>query len=250
MKKVIALICIGLMHSCSEPAKTSEWTYLFDGTSLDGWRAYNGEGLPPGWAVVDSLMTFKTEFISESDYDYKGSRDLIYGAKEFENFELYVEWKIPPGGNSGIFYHIKEGYSGIPEVAPEYQLIDDLHYTDFHDIEDYNRSIGITDHPENLQPIQSTGADYGMYTPKEGKTLHPAGLWNSTTIRFTPEKVTYYLNGEVMLDFVPWSEDWNQRKNEGKWGMAKDYGKYKKGFIGLQDHGSELWFKTVKIKEL
>jgi hypothetical protein len=53
-----------------------------------------------------------------------------------------------------------------------------------------------------------------------------------------------------MLEFVPWSEDWNQRKNEGKWGMAEDYGKYKKGFIGLQDHGSELWFKTVKIKEL
>jgi hypothetical protein len=153
MRKLIALLCIGLLFSCQEPTKTVEWTYLFNGTSLDGWRAYNGEGLPPGWAIVDSLMTFKTEFISESDYDYKGSRDLIYGAKEFENFELYVEWKIPPGGNSGIFYHIKEGYSGIPEVAPEYQLIDDLHYTDFHDIEDYNRSIGITDHPEKLQPI-------------------------------------------------------------------------------------------------
>jgi len=250
MRKIIALLCIGLFYSCQEPAKTSEWTYLFDGTSLDGWRAYNGEGLPPGWAVVDSLMTFKTEFISESDYDYKGSRDLIYGAKEFENFELYVEWKIPPGGNSGIFYHIKEGYSGIPEVAPEYQLIDDMHYTDFHDIEDYNRSIGITDHPEKLQPIQSTGSDYGMYTPAEDKELNPAGEWNSTTIRFTPEKVTYYLNGKVMLEFVPWSEDWYERKNDGKWGMAEDYGKFKKGFVGLQDHGSELWFKTVKIKEL
>ena len=250
MRKVILLIGIGLLSSCTEPTQTSEWRYLFDGTSLDGWRAYNGDDLPPGWAVVDSLMTFKTEFISESDYDYKGSRDLIYGDKEFENFELYVEWMIPPGGNSGIFYHIKEGYSGIPEVAPEYQLIDDLHYTDFHDIEDYNRSIGITDYPEKLQPIQSTGADYGMYTPKEDKVLHPAGSWNSTTIRFTTEKVTYYLNGEVMLEFIPWSEDWNKRKNNGKWGMAEDYGKFNKGFVGLQDHGSELWFKTVKIKEL
>lgn len=250
MRKIIALLCIGLLYSCQEPIKTADWAYLFDGTSLDGWRAYNGEGLPPGWGVVDSLMTFKTEFISESDYDYKGSRDLIYGAKEFENFELYVEWKIPPGGNSGIFYHIKEGYSGIPEVAPEYQLIDDLHYTDFHDIEDYNRSIGITVHPEKLQPIQSTAADYGMYIPAEDKVLNPAGEWNNTTIRFTPQKVTYYLNGEVMLEFVPWSEDWYERKNDGKWGMAKDYGKFKKGFVGLQDHGSELWFKTVKIKEL
>jgi hypothetical protein len=61
------------------------------------------------------------------------------------------------------------------------------------------------------------------------KMLNPAGEWNNTTIRFTPEKVTYYLNGEVMLEFVPWSEDWNQRKNDGKWGMAEDYGKFKKG---------------------
>ena len=110
MRKVILLIGIGLLYSCTEPTQTSEWRYLFDGTSLDGWRAYNGDDLPPGWAVVDSLMTFKTEFISESDYDYKGSRDLIYGDMEFENFELFIEWMIPPGGNSGIFYHIKEGY--------------------------------------------------------------------------------------------------------------------------------------------
>ena len=83
----------------------------------------------PGWAIVDSVMTFSSEMILEQDYDYKGSRDIIYGAQEFDNFELYVEWKIPPGGNSGIFYHIVEGYGGLPEVAPEYQLIDDENYT-------------------------------------------------------------------------------------------------------------------------
>ena len=119
---IISLFIIG----CKDNKKPSEeWVSLFDGTSTTGWRAYNGEAMPPGWGIEDEILTFRTEKILEQDYDYKGSRDIIYGAEEFDNFELYVEWKIPPGGNSGIFYHVKEGYPGPPVVAPEYQLIDD-----------------------------------------------------------------------------------------------------------------------------
>ena len=84
------------------------------------------------------VLTFKTEQILEQDFDYKKSRDIIYGDEMFENFELYVEWKIPVGGNSGILYHIQEGYDGPHEVAPEYQLIDDANYASIHDIKSYN----------------------------------------------------------------------------------------------------------------
>jgi hypothetical protein len=259
MKNYVALGWVAiLLFSCgpvadksSEVESASEWITLFDGTSLDGWRAYNGDRLPPGWGIVDGELTFSTEMVKEEDYDYKGSRDLIYAAKEFENFELYLEWKIPLGGNSGIFYHVQEGYAGIPEVSPEYQLIDDLHYTDFHDITAYNKSIGVTEHPEKLQPLQSTGADYAMYVPDVSKKkLNPAGEWNSSKIVFTPKRVEHWLNGELLLSFEPWSEDWEAKKSNGKWGLAPDYGKFKKGFIGLQDHGSSLWFRSIKIKEL
>ena len=259
MKNYVALGWVAiLLFSCgpvadksSEVESASEWITLFDGTSLDGWCAYNGDRLPPGWGIVDGELTFSTEMVKEEDYDYKGSRDLIYAAKEFENFELYLEWKIPLGGNSGIFYHVQEGYAGIPEVSPEYQLIDDLHYTDFHDITAYNKSIGVTEHPEKLQPLQSTGADYAMYVPDvSNKKLNPAGEWNSSKIVFTPERVEHWLNGELLLSFEPWSEDWEAKKSNGKWGLAPDYGKFKKGFIGLQDHGSSLWFRSIKIKEL
>jgi hypothetical protein len=259
LRLTLGLAVIFALSACNQSAEqkaapvkeASAWITLFDGSSMEGWRAYNGESLPPGWAIVDSVMTFSTEMILEQDYDYKGSRDIIYGAKEFENFELYVEWKIPPGGNSGIFYHIAEGYAGIPEVAPEYQLIDDLGYTDFHDITDYNKSIGIEDNPQDLQPLQSTAADYAMHIPDASKKqLNPAGEWNSSTIVFTPEKVEHYLNGVLLLDFVPWSEEWQAKRNDGKWKLAPDYGKFKKGFIGFQDHGSSLWFRNVKIKEL
>ena len=103
--------------------KTSEWKYLFDGTSLEGWRGYNMDSLPPGWTIKDSVLTFDTELGLEQDYT--GGKDIVYGAEEFDNFELYLEWKVPEGANSGIFYHVKEGYDGPPEVAPEYQIIDD-----------------------------------------------------------------------------------------------------------------------------
>ena len=247
----ILFLLITSCHTSKKSATSNQWIQLFDGKSLEGWRAYNGKALPPGWGVVNGEMTFSTKMILEKDYDYKGSRDIIYGAQEFDNFELVVEWKIPPGGNSGIFYHIAEGYRGIPEVAPEYQLIDDEHYTDFHDITAYNKSIGVTVNPQQLQPLQSTGADYAMYPPDATqKATRPAGEWNETRIIFTEKEVQHWLNGKLIVRFTPWSADWVAKKSSGKWGLSSDYGKFKKGYIGFQDHGSSLWFRNIRIKPL
>ena len=239
MKNFFLVIVIFLFISCKQASKknASVWISLFDGTSLNGWRAYNGDEMPPGWMIIDSVLTFTTDQIMEEDYDYKGSRDIIYGASEFDNFELYLEWKIPKGGNSGIFYHLKEGYDGPPEVAPEYQLLDDKNYEEVHNYK--------------LKDWQKTGADYAMYSPDTSeKILNPIGEWNSSTIVFTPKRVDHWLNGRKVLSFIPWSEDWYKRRNSGKWSGAPDYAKYKTGFIGLQDHGSNLYFRNIKIKNL
>ena len=239
MKNFFLVIVICLFISCKKASKknASEWISLFDGTSLNGWRAYNGDEMPPGWMIIDSVLTFTTDQIMEEDYDYKGSRDIIYGASEFDNFELYLEWKIPKGGNSGIFYHLKEGYDGPPEVAPEYQLLDDKNYEEVHNYK--------------LKDWQKTGADYAMYSPDTSeKILNPIGEWNSSTIVFTSKRVDHWLNGRKVLSFIPWSEDWYKRRNSGKWSGAPDYAKYKTGFIGLQDHGSNLYFRNIKIKNL
>ena len=239
MKNFFLVIVIFLFISCKQASKknASVWINLFDGTSLNGWRAYNGDEMPPGWMIIDSVLTFTTDQIMEEDYDYKGSRDIIYGASEFDNFELYLEWKIPKGGNSGIFYHLKEGYDGPPEVAPEYQLLDDINYEEVHNYK--------------LKDWQKTGADYAMYSPDTSeKILNPIGEWNSSRIVFTPKRVDHWLNGRKVLSFIPWSEDWYKRRNSGKWSGAPDYAKYKTGFIGLQDHGSNLYFRNIKIKNL
>ena len=234
----------------TETTTESEWIHLFDGTSTEGWRAYNGTELPPQWVIKDGILTFDKEK-KNKELEHEGGKDIIYAAEEFDNFELYLEWKIPPGGNSGIFYHVKEGYGGPPEVAPEYQLIDDENYTKFHDITDYNIGLGYTENPNEIKPLQSTACDYAMTAPDpEQKVLNPAGEWNSAKIVFTPERVEHWLNGKMVLSFVPWDDEWNAKRNSGKWGLAKDYGKFKTGYIGLQDHDSPLWFRNIKIKKL
>ena len=74
--------------------------------------------------------------------------------------------------------------------------------------------------------------------------------WNSSKIVFTEKKVEYWLNGSRVLFFIPWSKEWNEKKNSGKWDNAPDYGKFKKGYIGFQDHPGDLWLKNIKIKKL
>lgn len=244
------IMLMGIHANAQKIKPKSDWIVLFDGTSTKGWKGYNGEGLPPGWTIKDGTLTFSTEVVLEKNYNYKGSKDIIYAAEEFDNFELYVEWKIPAGGNSGIFYHVKEGFSGIPEIAPEYQIIDDEGYTKMHDISDYNRSLGYTENLNELRDWQKTGSDYAMYPAKEKKKLNPVGEWNSSRIIFTPTKAEYYLNGELVVSFVPWSKDWTEKKANGKWKIAKDYAKFKTGYIGFQDHGSGLAFRNIKIRKL
>ena len=213
-----------------------EWISLFDGTSTAGWRAYNGENLPSKWVIEDGILTFDTQKKLESEK--QGGGDIIYAAEMFDNFELYLEWKIPEGGNSGIFYHVKEGDWRLSEISPEYQLLDDLKW------EEINNA--------KLEDWQKTGADYAMHVPDESqKIIKPAMEWNTSRIIFTTEKVEHWLNGKKLLAFVPWSEDWG--KNEKKQANGKIHQNMvllKRGYIGLQDHDSPLWFRNIKIKKL
>lgn len=263
MKHLVLFLAVSIfLFSCKSEKKTEHiktssktetisdaWVYLFDGTSLDGWRAYNGDALPPGWIIKDSVLTFDTKLGLEQNY--KGGKDIIYANEEFDNFELHVEWKLPKGGNSGIFYHVKEGHKSIPEIAPEYQLIDDLGYAQIHDLTAYNKSLGYTENPEELKPLQKTGSDYAMHPADQSqKVLNPIGEWNISKIIFTPEKVEHWLNGKKLLSFVPWDEAWEEKKNSDKWKNSPNYGIYKTGYIGLQDHASPIWFRNIKIKKL
>ena len=219
--------------SATEPSSVAppieeEWITLFDGTSTEGWRGFNSSSLPENWVIEDGALK------SLGTGGGIGG-DIVYGTREFDNFELSLEWKISEGGNSGIFYHVVEGkqYKALYETGPEYQVLDD---------------IGFAEPAEDWQKV---GADYAMYIPNpEKKKVKPAGEWNSSRIIFTEEKAEYWLNGEKVVEFVPWSEDWSERRNSGKWDEYPDYGLAKTGLIGIQDHGSFIWYKNIRIKDL
>ncbi|MEQ8303495.1 MAG: DUF1080 domain-containing protein [Cyclobacteriaceae bacterium] len=236
MKQLIAITIVSILFSCagkkenvaSSSSNADEWIVLFDGTSTEGWKIYNRDTLSVGWIIEDGTLK------GPGHGDELGGEDIIYAAEKFENFELVLEWKISEGGNSGLLYHVVEGdqYQAFYENGPEYQLIDDLGY------------------PDPLEKWQTVGADYAMYDPADDKIVKPAGEWNESRILFTPEKVEYWLNGKMTTSFVPWSEDWEARKLAGKWKDYPDYGKYKTGYIGLQDHGGLTWFRNIKVKKL
>ena len=204
-----------------------DWQVLFDGTSTKGWRGFNKDVLPSGWVIENG--TLKSEGAGQNS-----GGDIVYD-QDFENFELVLEWKVGKGGNSGIFYHVVEGkkYSAAYENAPEFQLIDNMGYEG------------------QLEDNQSAGADYAMYRPARiDGAVKPAGEWNTAKIVFTGKLVEHWMNGKLVLSFIPWSADWNERKMFGKWKDYPDYGKAKKGMIGLQDHGDPIWFRNIKIRSL
>ena len=234
IKKYTLLFIIILLTACSSK-KDSDWIYLFDGETTDGWRAYNGETIPDKWAAIDGNLTFDTELKLEEEWS--GGGDIIYHKEQFEYFELYLEWKLPKGGNSGVFYHVQEGYNAPYEISPEYQILDDDGW------EEINNA--------KLESWQKSGADYAMHEPNiENKSLNPAGEWNSSRIIYTKEKAEHWLNGKLLLSFVPYSEDWYSKRNSGKWDDFPDYGKFKNGYIALQDHDTPIWFRNIKIKKL
>ena len=234
IKKYTLLFIIILLTSCNSK-KDSDWIYLFDGETTDGWRAYNGETIPDKWAAVDGNLTFDTELKLEEEWS--GGGDIIYHKEQFEYFELYLEWKLPKGGNSGVFYHVQEGYNAPYEISPEYQILDDDGW------EEINNA--------KLESWQKSGADYAMHEPNiDNKSLNPAGEWNSSRIIYTKEKAEHWLNGKLLLSFVPYSEDWYSKRNSGKWDDFPDYGKFKNGYIALQDHDTPIWFRNIKIKKL
>ena len=218
--------CGHVNNELTEAEVAEGWQLLFDGESLDNWKAYNDEGTG-SWLVEDGLLA-----ASGTGSDSDG---YIITKKQYDNFDLKFDWKIAEGGNSGVLYHVieSERYPTPYLTGPEYQLVDDEGF------------------PSELEEWQKAGADYAMYVPDSGKKkLNPAGEWNSSRVIFDNGHVEHWLNGEKILEFEAWTDEWFELKNSGKWENAPDYGLSAVGHISLQDHGSRIWFRNMKIKEL
>ena len=228
----VAASCVPSHNTLTKKEAAEGWVLLFDGETTNGWRNYNSTDPNTAWHVVDGCLQAKGSGDDATGY--------IVTEKEYENFILSWDWKLSKGGNSGMLYHVVESPRfSVPYVTgPEYQLID---------VEGWEEANA----PTKLEEWQKLGVDYAMHLPDQSKMkVNPQGEWNNSMIVFDNGHVEHWLNGEKIVEFEAWTDDWFARKASGKWGNATEYGLASKGVICLQDHGYPASFRNIKIKEL
>ena len=205
----------------SDESLRDGWIPLFDGRDLSAWRGYQRTDRPAGWQVRDGLLVFSP--------GVEGG-DLIT-RDQFDDFELRLDWRVGPAGNSGIFYRATEGHEEIWHGAPEMQILDDAGHRDGGD------------------PTTSAGAAYALYAPT-ADVVKPAGEWNSARIVAHGPRVEHWLNGVKVVEYEVGSEDWNARVRASKFVEWPGFGEARRGHLGLQDHGDTVWFRDIRVRPL
>jgi hypothetical protein len=207
------------------------WELLFDGETTEGWRGYDDADFPEsGWTINDGVLT-----IRGSDGDVSGSGGDIVTTETYDDFVLKLEWKISKGGNSGIFYRaIEQDNQPIYWSAPEMQVLDNANHPDANRGEDGNRKAG------SLYDL----------IPAEPQTFTGHGEWQKVMIVADGNEIEHWLNGEKVLEYKLWTQDWYRMIRDSKFQGHPEFGDAHEGYIGLQDHGTTAHFRNIKIKEL
>jgi hypothetical protein len=211
--------------SLSSGAPDAAWVTLFDGKDLARFRGFRKDSIPAAWVVRDGCLVHL-----KSAGDHTAAGDLVT-REQYGSFELELEWKVTPGGNSGIFYHAAEDTNNIWENAPEMQILDD------------------STHNDGKDRLTSAGADYALYPAPVG-AVKPVGQWNQVRIVADKGHIQYFLNGVKMCDFTRGSDDWKGRVARSKFSKMPRYATNARGHIGLQDHGDEVWFRNIRVRTL
>lgn len=208
-----------LPNTLSEAERAAGWRLLFDGRSTEHWRGFRQPTFPShGWVVEDGCLHV---------LEHGGGGDIITVDK-FENFELAIDWCCSPGANSGIMILVTEEVSPSWYSGPEIQILDE---------------------PTPNDSRFSCGSMYELYPP-QNKQLRPAGEWNSFRLVLRDGHGEHWLNGIKICEYQIGSDDWNARVAQSKFKDMPRFGKERVGHIVLQDHGHELWFRNIKVREL
>lgn len=215
---------------------------IFDGKTFDGWRGYNRADVPSKWTIEDGAIKFNGTGGGEAQ-DGDGG-DIIYATK-LKNFELEFEWKVAKGSNSGVFY-LGQEIEGEPIYisAPEFQILDN------------------ENHPDAKLGVDGNRMSASLYDmiPAKPQNAKPYGEWNKSKILVYKGTVVHFQNDVAVLEYHLWTPQWKElldksKFSQDKWPLAYDLllncgGPNREGYIGLQDHGDDVWFRNIRVKVL
>lgn len=212
-------------------SETTESIVLFDGASFENFKEYLKEEVSEHWKIEDNAMVFYPPKNRE-----KGEAYNLVTKNDYTDFVLFLEWKISEGGNSGIFWGVKEDstLAEAYQTGPEIKVLDNDKHPD--------GKAGLT---------HQAGALYDRVAPTEDVTK-PVGEWNTCliTINHKTNKGSVVLNRKEILVFPVNNSEWHALVAKSKFANWEHFGKYPTGKIGLQDHGDMVSFRNIKIKEL
>jgi hypothetical protein len=202
------------------------WTSLFDGATLAGWRGYKQrDAARTRWRVQDGMLTVP----ANDGKDTRGAMDLIT-TETFDQFELTLEWRVSPGGNSGVKYFVLEDMDSA--IGHEYQIIDDERHAD-----------------AKLGPERQTAAFYDVLAASS-RPIRPAGEFNQSRIIVNGRTVEHWLNGTRVLRYELGSPALAAAVDDSKFKGITRFGKLQKGHILLQDHGDAVWYRNIRIRRI
>ncbi len=229
--KQTALTAAPVQPVYSPAADGDAWIMLFDGKTTTGWHTYGQDHVGAAWKVEDG--TLRLDASHKKDWQTNDGGDIVSN-DEFENFDLKLQWKISPKGNSGIMFYVQDDpkkYKYVWWTGPEMQVLDN----DGHDDgKIYKHRAG------NL---------YDLIAGKEG-AVKPVGEWNRVEIVSNKGKLDLYLNDVNVVSTTMWDDAWKQLIAGSKFHEWPDFGTFTKGHIALQDHGNDVWFRNIMIKRL
>ena len=212
-----ALAIVGLLAGAAG-AGESDWVSLFDGKSLAGWTSPSGGKPGKGWKIEDGAL-----------HRESSGGDLL-SEKQFTDFELEFDWKVAKGTNSGVKYRVLKTPGGW--LGPEYQVLDDLW------------------HPNGKVADTSAASLYEIAAPSADKKLKPIGEWNHSKVVAKGTILEHWINGKRVLKIDIGGPEWPRLKKESKFSKVEGFGGPKAGHILLQDHGDEVWFRSIRIRGL
>jgi hypothetical protein len=226
-------------NTLSSAEQAAGWRLLFDGRTFAGWRGLGYDSVPTTHWKIENGAIKKIpigEIQRMPDGQPAAGGDLMT-TQSFDNFELRWEWKIGRAGNSGVKYNVSEemSMSAAPNHAAlgfEYQLLDD--------------SL----HEDNKIASHRAGALYDLIPPGANKVLHPVGEWNSAAIVFRGTHGEHWLNGAKVVEFELGTPRLDSLLARSKYRSIKDFAQRRKGHIVLQDHGEEVYFRSLRIRSL